>query len=284
MADKQTILMLRGLPASGKSHYAKQLVDEQPDRWVRVNKDSLRSMLHDGKWSKGREQTVVQMQRLMAQDALELGMSVIVDDTNFAPKHEEFYRELATAFGAEFKLVEFHVSVEECVKRDLGRPNPVGKDVILKMFYQSRCQTYAPNEQLPGAVICDLDGTLALMNGRGPFDWDKVGTDRLNARVAFLLAAYYRAGISVLVVSGRDARCRPATEAWLSDHDIRYHQLWMRPDGNTEKDVEIKRCIWEQEVRDNYNVVAVFDDRPCVVRLWRSLGLYVFDCGNGVEF
>ena len=22
------------------------------------------------------------------------------------------------------------------------------------------------------AIICDVDGTVALMNGRGPFDWD----------------------------------------------------------------------------------------------------------------
>lgn len=32
----------------------------------------------------------------------------------------------------------------------------------------------AVQERYPDAVICDLDGTLALLNGRDPFDWEEV--------------------------------------------------------------------------------------------------------------
>ena len=286
MNKKRTLLFLRGLPGSGKSTYAKQLVNEEPDRWVRVNKDSLRAMLHDGKWSKGREKLILDTQRAMADHALASGLSVIVDDTNFASKHEEFYRQLAKKHGAEFELHEFQASVEECVERDLKRPNPVGKDVILKMFYQSCPPPTAFVSGLPSAVICDLDGTLALMNGkRGPFEWDKVGGDGVNKSVEIVLQAFSRLGLHhILLLSGRDGICRSETEMWLSDHSVHYHQLWMRPAGNTEKDVVIKRRIWEENIKDKFNVWAVFDDRPCVVRFWRSLGLFVFDCGNGYEF
>ena len=40
------------------------------------------------------------------------------------------------------------------------------------------------NEALPKAIICDLDGTLALMNGRNPFDASKCDEDLLNVPVA----------------------------------------------------------------------------------------------------
>lgn len=36
--------MLKGLPASGKSSWAKKLQNENPHRYKRVNKDELRAM------------------------------------------------------------------------------------------------------------------------------------------------------------------------------------------------------------------------------------------------
>lgn len=118
---KPKVLFLKGLPASGKSTFAKDLVAKEPDTWVRVNKDSLRTMLHDGKWSRGREKTVQAMQRAMAEQALADGMSVIVDDTNFAEKHETTYRQMADRHGAEFEVKFFEATVEECAERDLKR-------------------------------------------------------------------------------------------------------------------------------------------------------------------
>ena len=47
------LLILKGLPASGKSTYAKELVSKG---WKRVNKDDLRSMIDGGKWSKKNEE------------------------------------------------------------------------------------------------------------------------------------------------------------------------------------------------------------------------------------
>lgn len=279
------VLFLRGLPASGKSTYAKQLVSQEPDHWVRVNKDSLRTMLHDGKWSKGREKLVQQMQRAMAEDALKAGLSVIVDDTNFAPKHEATYRQMAEKHGAEFSILNFPANVEECIERDLKRPNPVGKDVILKMFYQS-CRTEPPHirDDLRTAVIFDMDGTLAIMNDRGAYDWEKVGNDLPNSPVIQAFHAFCDAGRYMIIVSGRDGVCRPQTEEWLRRNGIVYDELFMRPAGNTEKDTIVKQRIYDEHIKGKYNVLAVFDDRPCVVRFWRQQGLFVFDCGNGVEF
>jgi hypothetical protein len=58
----------------------------------------------------------------------------------------------------------------------------------------------------------------------------------------------------------------------------------MRPEGSMEKDTVVKKALYDEHIKSRYNVLGVFDDRPCMVRLWRSLGLFCFDCGNGIEF
>lgn len=284
----KVLLFLKGLQGSGKSFFAKALVKEQPDRWCRVNKDSLRDMLHDGIYSRGREDVVKLMQRRLAEQALLADMSVIVDDTNLAGTHEVFYRQLAQMNGAAFIVKEFDTSVEECIERDLQRPKPVGKDVILKTYYQSLRDVKKPEHVpgLPNAVIVDLDGTLTVVKDRGFFEWDKVGNDELNKPVAMTVnsLADNHARPRVLLVSGRDECCREATLKWLNVNGIDPHALYMRPAGSKEKDTIVKRRIYEDHIKGRYNVLCVFDDRPSVVRMWRALGLFVFDCGFGVEF
>lgn len=277
------VLFLKGLPASGKSTFAKELVAKEPDTWVRVNKDSLRTMLHDGKWSRGREKIVQSMQRAMAEQALQNGLSVVVDDTNLALKHEDTYRQLADRYGADFEIRVFDTSVEECLERDSKRTDSVGKDVICRMFYDFMCKEPPNSLGLPSAFVFDIDGTLAKMKNRGPFEWEKVGQDDLNIPVAYL-AAWLKNVAKVLIVSGRDGSCEELTKEWLAKHQIEYDGFWMRPAGSMEKDTVIKERIYREHIEGKYNVVGVFDDRPSVVRFWRSQGLFVFDCGNGIEF
>ena len=52
-------------------------------------------------------------------------------------------------------------------------------------------------ERYPEAVICDLDGTLALLNGRNPFDWNKIGNDKVDLPEA---AAMYRDEFNLTVL------------------------------------------------------------------------------------
>jgi len=280
------VLFLKGLPASGKSTFAKELVSKEPDTWVRVNKDDFRSMLHDKKWSRGREKTVEATQISVAQAALGRGQSVIVDNTHLSPRHENIWQKIAKEYNAEFEVKYFDTSVEKCLDRDQKRGAQVGcvgKDVIVRMSYQLQ-EKYEPNTELPKAIICDIDGTLAIMHDRGAYEWDKVGNDLLNPAVKMMIRADFGTDVEIILLSGRDAVCRKQTIGWLRENKILYDQLWMREAGNNEKDTVIKKRIYDEHVKDNYNVLCVFDDRPCVVRLWRSMGLFCFDCGNGIEF
>ena len=147
--------------------------------------------------------------------------------------------------------------------------------------------TTTPPEPVAGrqiVIIVDIDGTLAIMKDRGAYEWGKVGNDELNQPVAQAVSALRNMGNTVILLSGRDGSCRKETEQWLERHGIEYKELFMRPAGSMEKDTIIKKKLYDDHVKDIYSVLAVFDDRPCMIRLWRKMGLFVFDCGNGVEF
>jgi predicted kinase len=65
---------------------------------------------------------------------LDTGKSLIIDDTNFASKHEQYWRIISSTMGIPMDVINFDVPVEECIKRDLKREKPVGKAVILNMY------------------------------------------------------------------------------------------------------------------------------------------------------
>lgn len=128
----QQIIFLKGLPASGKSTWAKRFCEDNMN-FVRINKDDIRILLGKIAYSVAFEELVLDLQHRMGNIILRFGKSIIVDDTNFAPKHEKYWRQIAQEGGFEFVLHTFTTPVEECIKRDFGRVGMVGKDVILNM-------------------------------------------------------------------------------------------------------------------------------------------------------
>jgi predicted kinase len=127
------VILLKGLPASGKSTWAKQQLAKHPGRFKRVSKDDLRAMLDDGKWSKGNEKFILATRDQLILAALESGFSVLVDDTNLAPKHEPHIRALVQG-KAEVTIQDFtDVPLQTCLERDRQRPNYVGERVIRRM-------------------------------------------------------------------------------------------------------------------------------------------------------
>lgn len=138
---------------------------------------------------------------------------------------------------------------------------------------------YVPIAGMP-AVICDIDGTLAHHNSRGPFDFDKVETDDLDLPVAKYLDMFMNIG-HVILLSGRQEEYRPHTERWLEKHLVSYDELWMRAAGDRRSDDIVKLDLFDHNVRNRFNVSHVLDDRDRCVYLWRKLGLPCWQVAPG---
>ena len=288
------VLILKGLPGSGKSTFAKKLVTEKPNTWKRINKDDLRAMLDNSHYSKGNEKFVLKMRDIMIHQALLDGKSVVSDDTNLHPRHEtrikqvvhEYCKETGHEVKVEVQLID--TPLEECIKRDLQRPVSVGERVIREAYNKyflkrnDRGPHYSKQDQaLPKAIICDLDGTLAILK-RNPFDASTCEDDELNLPIANVVKSYHDQGHQIILVSGRMDTYKQETLNWLKKHQIPYHALFMRKAKDMRKDAIMKREIYENSIQDKFYVEFVLDDRNQVVDMWRNeLGLACLQVNYG---
>lgn len=273
------VILMRGLPGSGKSTYAKQLVDEKPNVYKRINRDELRMMFDNGYNSNGNEKFIKKVRDMLIIKALEEGNSVVVDDTNLSDRNFTRISQLVSAYNkqhntnVQVEVKEFETPLHECIARDELREKPVGERVIRKMhrqFYDDGVRYAEQNDSLPKAIICDLDGTLALLNGRDPFNAEGCENDLLNVPVANTVKTYAELGYKILLFSGRKQMHQPNTERWLAKHNIPYHLLVLRSDTDNRKDAFIKREIFEQHAAGKYRIEFVLDDRDQVVNMWRD--------------
>jgi predicted kinase len=301
---RPTLCITRGIPASGKTTWALAWVDEDPTNRVRVNRDDLRKLMFN-KYviPYHQEKLVTEIQDRMVERLLKSGKSVVVDDTNLRLKYAHSWRDLAHAVGADFEVKDFTwVDLGECLRRDHDRElqghRSVGPDVVRDFYNRyvrggiaqvqpvpeekvALTKQYVPDQTAPTAYLFDLDGTLAHMQERGPFDWQRVGEDVLNSAVADLHYMIYPDGHKIIVVSGRDAVCRPQTEEWLRKHEIAFDLLLMRDEADSRKDSIVKAEIFWREIAPHYNVLGVFDDRDQVVEMWRGMGLFCAQVAPG---
>lgn len=282
---KQKILLTKGLPASGKTTFAKELINKEPDKWKRINKDDLRAMLDDSRWSKGNEQFVLDLRNHITYQALEKGYSVIIDDTNLHPKHEEYFRLFAKEKGVDFEVKDFtNIDVDECIRRDLKREKPVGAGTIRQMYRQFLMPKITPPLYLPdkpNAVMCDIDGTLALFGNKNPYDRNFL-EDEVNFSIRNIVNTYSISGYKIIIVSGRKNKYLEDTKKWLKEKIVAFDEIFMpRADDDNRKDFIIKQEIYDNNIKGKYNIAFVLDDRNQVVRLWRELGFTCLQVNDG---
>lgn len=132
--------------------------------------------------------------------------------------------------------------------------------------------------------LCDIDGTLACHTPhRSPYDESKVLQDTPLPTIE-VINSLLSTRNSIIFLSGRTEACREDTETWLARHLVcQYKGLHMRQIGDHRGDQVIKQELYNTHIKDRYNVLGVFDDRLKVCRMWYDLGLFVFNCNQGLK-
>lgn len=129
---KQKLIILVGLPASGKTSYAREYTKTHPDTVV-VSSDRVREDLKDLKISYTDERVVYQELQHRVSKSLRYGKSVIVNATNLKVKYREPYIYLARKINKEI-VIEAHVllaDIDECAETDKIKKN-LGLDFLRK--------------------------------------------------------------------------------------------------------------------------------------------------------
>lgn len=286
------LILTKGLQASGKSTWAKEQLKKYPGRYKRINRDDLRLMFDNEQFNPKREKFITVAQRTLILEALDAGFHVIVDDTNLNPRYISEFEKLVKG-KAQVSIKDFtEAPLERCIEWDLKRKSSVGKDVIIQTYNKwlkpkSETKPIKYNNELPDAIICDLDGTLCLMKNRSPYEWKRVGEDVVNKPVQDVVLKHMVTGGNVIYLSGRDGVCQPETFDWLKRHGMwdeklsERYSLYMRTEGDNRKDSIVKKELFDKHVKGKYNVLYVLDDRNQVVDVWRDMGLTCFQVAEG---
>lgn len=139
------LIICRGIPASGKTFWAKKWVLEDPEHRVRINQDDIRLML--GKyWVPSREKLVQEIQFDAIVEALSRGFNVVIDNTNLNKKVlDQFNRLIRTYEDYEIEYKDFFDTLlSVCIERDKNRDLQVTEKVI-RSFYNNYKDIYPLN-------------------------------------------------------------------------------------------------------------------------------------------
>lgn len=289
--ENKKIIILQGPPAAGKSTWARETA-KAGTPYVIVNRDSIRRARGEY-WIPDQENYISDMEEYAVRSAVNRNLIPIVDATNLNPNSISKWENLAKELNCELEYKKFYIPFKEALERDSKRENSVGKKVLIrfytKYFYDKYVKEIGYDDRLiresndkRDCIVCDLDGTLVLHNGRLPYDWKLIPTDILDPRMENLIKQFDLQVIKIIFLTGRPESVRSTTNEWLKKHfPTLNYTLLMRDTSDMRSGDIVKREIWEKNIRDNYNTLCVFEDSNKCVNMWRSLGLLTCQVANG---
>ncbi|MCK9428756.1 MAG: AAA family ATPase [Candidatus Omnitrophica bacterium] len=133
------VIILRGIPASGKTTKARELVLNNP-RTKRINRDDLRKMLDFGEYSIENEDIIKLLQMRIVEELLVQDYSVVIDDTNIKDITVDWWTIFIKSVRSDIEIEVFWIDtpLQECIERDAKRKDSVGENVIKALYEQKQ--------------------------------------------------------------------------------------------------------------------------------------------------
>lgn len=302
------IILTRGIPGSGKSTWAKSWVNEDPEHRIRFNWDDMRNMMGPY-WVPSREpiNKHILWAAVNAAAYSNRPYDIVIDNMNLNPKDWKQYEdwilnynnslnseETNTRYVLEFK--DFFIPIEECIKRDSMRTNPIGEKTIREIYnkYRHFIQTtnvekyvnnlIKPNLDKPYCVVIDMDSTMCFNMNKRPWYGKDAAKEMINdiensgiCDVIRTLESKY----PIIVATGRDTSQAEVTEQWLNQHNIHPTECYYRKYNDFRKGSEIKKEQIEK-IMEKYNILVIFEDCEPIVQMYRDMGLTVLQPNKGI--
>lgn len=286
------LIITVGIPASGKTSWAKQYMIDTP-RVMNSNRDDIREWfftnhnIHDYRYTGKREKMVTLYQHTEIRGWLREDLNVIVSDTNLNNATQASLEVIAAQEGATVEYKVFDTPFHLCRERNRTRYATVPDSVMINM--ETKMRDYLGKYVKPKnghwgkcrCIVVDIDGTLALHPTRSPHDLTRVIEDTARYWVIDHVNEWGKLpGDTVIVLSGREDVCREDTEKWLDTHGVNYDHLYMRAAEDRRNDSIIKEELFLAHIAGQYNVSHVVDDRAQVTTMWETLGLDIMNVGG----
>jgi hypothetical protein len=287
------LIILIGPPGSGKSTHAYK---GEKNGCVRISQDDMGKDGH----------------RQAFRETLLTGKNIILDRMNFNKQQRRDYIILAKQHEYRITAQTFFVSHDTCFERmSLREDHPTIKGPgnalnALHTFYSKfeyptleegfdelKEFREQPKAGSKPCVIVDIDGTVANLDHRLHYvrgekkDWrtflSKCDKDTPNHDIYLIAESFCdTTGSDLVFCSGRGNEYRDKTEMWLKEYNMQYEQLFMRQERDYRQDTIVKEQILDFEILTRYReVLAVFDDRSSVVKVWRNRGLRCLQVAAG---
>ncbi|MGB7417428.1 MAG: ATP-binding protein [Thermosynechococcaceae cyanobacterium] len=121
---------LIGIPGSGKSTFARQLI-EQDAKTVHISSDLIRDQLYGDPIVQGDWSAIERQIQTEFQDAVSRGCSVVYDATNIEKRWRTDFLRDHTPPKVSWIAWVFQTPVMDCIQRNQERPQAVPMDVII---------------------------------------------------------------------------------------------------------------------------------------------------------
>ena len=279
--ETRQLIICRGIQGSGKSTWAKQWCHEDPEHRIRFNNDDIRNMLGDY-WVPNREKVVTATYNTVLAYSMQKGYN---ENYTYDWKYEVEYK-------------DFFIPVDECIRRDAMRPNPIGEKVIKATWRRYRdfiiredinnMLKRAPKHVDGGrpVILVDMDATLCLNTSGRPYYGEGAAEGMLDdvaieGTCALVRRMYEKC--KVFIVTGREGTPEiiAATKKWLAMHDIAVDELFFRPVKDYSPGADCKKKIYKDNIEGKYNVQFVLEDNYKCVKMWREQGLLCLQPNEG---
>lgn len=144
------------------------------------------------------------------------------------------------------------------------------------------------------ALIVDIDGTISDASNRKhyvenkPKNFKAFYSELINDNPNTWCVDLVRKlsdddGYEIIYVTGRPDNYRTLTEEWFRRWGIYFDEdlLFMRKEGDFREDYVVKEEIYNNFIKDKFDILVAIDDRKQVVDMWRRNGIICLQCDEG---